>query len=159
MINPKNNDDECFKWAFITAPHHEDIENNSERISKLVHSEDQYNWQEIEFPLAIQKISKFKKNNPDIAVDMPFNSKKGIYAACSSECNGKCSAEFESILKPVDEQHREKMNKMKTERKGKKPYTEKKNPLVPLGWFAYRTFAYRRLFVPDPLKNVLRKSL
>ena len=28
-------------------------------------------------------------------------------------------ADFESILKPVDEQYREKMNQMKAERKGK----------------------------------------
>ena len=32
-------------------------------------------------------------------------------------------ADFERILKPVDEQY--KMNKMKTERKGKTPYIEK----------------------------------
>ena len=34
-------------------------------------------------------------------------------------------ADFESIAKPVDERYREKMNRMKTERKGKAPYTEK----------------------------------
>ena len=33
--------------------------------------------------------------------------------------------DFESIAKPVDERYREKMNRMKTERKGKAPYTEK----------------------------------
>ena len=31
-------------------------------------------------------------------------------------------AGFESILKPVDERYREKINKMKAERKGKTPY-------------------------------------
>ena len=34
-------------------------------------------------------------------------------------------ADFESILKPVDEQYREKMNKIKTERKSKALYPEK----------------------------------
>ena len=34
-------------------------------------------------------------------------------------------ADFESILKPVDERYREKMNRMKAGRKGKVPYTEK----------------------------------
>lgn len=61
-------------------------------------------------------------------------------------------AEFESILKLVNEQYREKMNKMNTERRGKKPNTEQINPLVPSGWFARRTFANGD--VSDPLKNV-----
>ena len=34
-------------------------------------------------------------------------------------------ADFESILKPVDEQYRDKMNTMKAERTGKTPYIEK----------------------------------
>ena len=34
-------------------------------------------------------------------------------------------ADFKSILKPVDEVYKDKMNIMKTERKGKMPYTEK----------------------------------
>ena len=33
--------------------------------------------------------------------------------------------DFESIAKPVDEWYREKMNRMKAERKGKAPYTKK----------------------------------
>ena len=42
------------------------------------------------------------------------------------------------------------MNTMKTERKGKAPYTEKINIHVPSGWYVHSTFAYRD--VPDPLK-------
>ena len=41
-------------------------------------------------------------------------------------------ADFESILKPVDEWYRVKMNTMKTDRKGKAPYTEKMNIHTPL---------------------------
>ena len=59
-------------------------------------------------------------------------------------------ADFESILKPVDERCRDKMNTMKTERKRKAPYTEKINTHVPSGWFVHITFAYGH--VPDPLK-------
>ena len=36
-------------------------------------------------------------------------------------------------LKPVDEWYRDKMNTMKTERKGKSSYTEKINTHVPSG--------------------------
>ena len=59
-------------------------------------------------------------------------------------------ADFESILKPVDDRYRDKMNTMKAERKGKVPYTEKIDTHVPSGWCVHRTFAYGD--VPDPLK-------
>ena len=65
-------------------------------------------------------------------------------------------ADFESILKPVDEQYKGKMNTMKAERKAKAAYTEKINTHVPSGWCAYSTFAYRD--VPDPLKIYRRKD-
>ena len=45
---------------------------------------------------------------------------------------------------------RDRMNTMKTESKGKAPYTEKINTHVPLGWCLHSTFAYGD--VPDPLK-------
>ena len=38
--------------------------------------------------------------------------------------------DFESILNEVQDKYREEMNKMKTERKGKTPYTEKINTNV-----------------------------
>ena len=36
VINPKNKDEECFKWAIVAALHHEEIGNNPERLS-LIH--------------------------------------------------------------------------------------------------------------------------
>ena len=59
-------------------------------------------------------------------------------------------ADFESILKPVDERYKDRMNPMKTERKDKASYTEKINTHVPSGWCVHSTFAYGD--VPDPLK-------
>ena len=59
-------------------------------------------------------------------------------------------ADFESILKPVDERYKDRMNTMKTERKGKASYTEKINTHVPSGWCVHNTFAYGDF--PDPLK-------
>ena len=57
---------------------------------------------------------------------------------------------FESILKPVDERYKEKMNRMKADRKGKTPCTEKINTHVPSGWCVHSFFAYGD--VPNPLK-------
>ena len=59
-------------------------------------------------------------------------------------------ADFESILKPVDERYKEKMNRMKAGRKGKASYTEKRNRHVPSGWCVHSTFAYGDL--PNPIK-------
>ena len=51
-------------------------------------------------------------------------------------------ADFESILKPVDERYRDSLNTMKTEKQGKAPYTEKMKINVPSGWSVHSTFAY-----------------
>ena len=56
--------------------------------------------------------------------------------------------DFESILKPVDEWYRVKMNTMETDRKGKAPYTEKMNIHTPLkmyqGKFCVKKFVEYR---------------
>ena len=54
------------------------------------------------------------------------------------------------FLKPVDERYRNKMNTMKTERKGEAPNTEKISINVPSGWCAHSNFTYGD--VSDPLK-------
>ena len=59
-------------------------------------------------------------------------------------------ADFESILKPVDERYRDRMNTMKTDRKGKASCTEKINTHVLSGWCVHSTFAFGD--APDPLK-------
>ncbi|XP_057299582.1 uncharacterized protein LOC130630197 [Hydractinia symbiolongicarpus] len=68
----ENNDEECFKWSIIAALHHEEIKYNPECISKLGSYAEVYSWQGIEFPTIIKDISKFEKNNPDIAVNVLF---------------------------------------------------------------------------------------
>ena len=64
--------------------------------------------------------------------------------------------DFERILKPVDERYRDRMNTMKTERKGKAPYMEKINTHVTSGWCVHSIFAYGD--VPDPLKTYRGKE-
>ena len=49
-INPKNNDDKCFQYASTVALSYRNIKNNPEKISKIKHFINQYNWKEIEFP-------------------------------------------------------------------------------------------------------------
>ena len=92
VLNPQNRDDqECFKGLVIASLHHEEIDSNPERITKLQRYENQCNWGSLKFPVAINKIDKFEKNNPDIAVNVLFTGKKGILTARRSEfnCNRK----------------------------------------------------------------------
>ena len=60
-------------------------------------------------------------------------------------------ADFESILKPVDERYRDRMNTMKTERKGNASCTEKINTHVQSGWCVQRTFAYEDVSEPSKM--------
>ena len=57
-------------------------------------------------------------------------------------------ADFESILKAVEQQYREKMNKMKTVRKGKTPYPGKINTHVLSRWCLHSQFAYGDVLCP-----------
>ena len=96
VLNPQNRDDEeCFKWAVIASLHHEEIDSHPERITKLQRYENQYNWGGLKFPVAVNKIDKFEKNNPDIAVNVLFTGKKGIFTARRSEFN--CNRENKLI--------------------------------------------------------------
>ena len=63
IINPKNEDQECFKWAVITALRWEEINNNPERISKLMRFEKDFDWSGTEFPVSVKDIKKFEFRN------------------------------------------------------------------------------------------------
>ena len=76
MLNPQNEDEECFRWAVISALHYEEIKKANQRMSKMETYENQYNWEGLEFPVLIKMIDKFENNNPDIAVNMLFSNKK-----------------------------------------------------------------------------------
>ena len=57
--NPKHNK-RYFKCAFIVILHLEEIRSDPEQILNLTDDEDGYNWNGLEFPLAVQKLGKLK---------------------------------------------------------------------------------------------------
>ena len=72
-------DEECFKCAIIAALHHEEIERNPQRISKLKTFIVNYNWKDIEFPSHSKDWKKFEQNNKTIALNIlyvPYNTKQ-----------------------------------------------------------------------------------
>ena len=78
-INPKNKDNECFKYAIIASLHHQEIGRNLQRISKLKPFVSRYNLTDIEFPSYSKDWRKFKKNNKSIDLNIlftPYNTKQ-----------------------------------------------------------------------------------
>ena len=63
IINPCNEDQECFKWAVIAPSRWEEIDSHPERISKLARFEADFDWSGIGFPVSIKDIKKFELRN------------------------------------------------------------------------------------------------
>ena len=79
IINPKNSDMECFKWAVIAAMKWEGVGNNPERVSKLRRYEGEFDWSGLEFPVSFRDINKFERNNEIGANILAVENKKNIY--------------------------------------------------------------------------------
>ena len=102
---------------------------------------------------ARDKHYEYCSSNGHVKVNMPTEKEK-----CLKYHDGQYQfkvpfmlhADFENILKPVDERYRDKMNRMKAGKKGEAPCTEKINKHVPSGWCVHSTFAYGD--IPNPLK-------
>ena len=88
IINPKNSDMECFKWAVIVADRWEEIDKHPERISKLRKFEEEYDWSDVEYPFAIRSIDKFERKN-EISVNVLAVEDKRIYICRKSTLNYK----------------------------------------------------------------------
>ena len=78
IINPKNEDQECFKWAVIAALRWEEINNSPERISKFKRFEKDFDWSGIGFPVSIKDIKKFEFRN-QISINLLAIEGKQIY--------------------------------------------------------------------------------
>ena len=78
IINPKNSDMECFKWAVIATMKWEEIGNNPERVSKLKRYEGEFDWSGLEFPVSFRDINKFDRNN-EIGVNILAVENQKIY--------------------------------------------------------------------------------
>ena len=63
ILNPKNLDEKCFKWAVIAALKWGEIDSHSERISKLRHYENEFDWSGMKYPVSVKDISKFETTN------------------------------------------------------------------------------------------------
>ena len=63
IINVQNNDDECFKWAVASAAFPR--KKNGHRLDAGMRKNAALlNWEGIDFPITLQQISRFEKQNP-----------------------------------------------------------------------------------------------
>ena len=87
-INPKNNDHKCFQYAATLVLNFDNINNHSEKISKIRPFIDQYNWKDIDFPPTNKDWKKIELNNK-VALNIlyiPHNT-KNIQLAYRSKYN------------------------------------------------------------------------
>ena len=60
IINPQNDDEECFEWDVIAAS---EIGKDPQRMSNLRKFENNYDWSGLKFPVSIKDIGKFNNIN------------------------------------------------------------------------------------------------
>ena len=76
IVNPHNDDEECFKWSVITA---ENVGmKDPQRVSNLRKFTDNYDWSGLEFPVSIKDIGKFETRN-NISVNVLAVEGRDIY--------------------------------------------------------------------------------
>ena len=78
IINPKNSDLECFKWAVIAAMRWEEIDRDHQRISKLRRYEDDFDWDGTKFQASIRDIKRFESRN-EITINIVALEDKKVY--------------------------------------------------------------------------------
>ena len=78
IINPQNEDQECFKCAVIAAENFNEIGKDPQCISKLRKFIDNYDRSGLKFLIAIKDINVSEMNN-DISIDMLSVENKDIY--------------------------------------------------------------------------------
>ena len=63
ILNPKNLDEKCFKWAVIAGLKWEEIDCHPERVSKLRKYDNEFDWSGITYPVSTKNITKFETRN------------------------------------------------------------------------------------------------
>ena len=63
IINIKNIDNKCFMWSVLSALHPVELRKNPERLHHYQHFQSGPNFDGIEFPVTIDKIGKFERQN------------------------------------------------------------------------------------------------
>ena len=105
-INPKNEDQECFKLAVTVVLNHGEISNHPERISNIKPYTNNYNWTRLEFLVAVNKINRSEKYNPSIAVNvLAIGKGKELYVCRRSKHFNREQAVNLLLLEDKEKRH------------------------------------------------------
>ena len=88
VINPRNDDEDCFKWSAIAAGRWLDIGSHPETALNLKEFTNNYDWSGLEFPVSIKDIGKFETRN-NISVNVLSLDGKYIYILRKGSRNGE----------------------------------------------------------------------
>ncbi|CAG2198943.1 unnamed protein product [Mytilus edulis] len=67
----KNTDQECLRWAILSALHHEEVDKNcTKRVGQYKKWADEFNFDGIEFPVSLKAIDKFERQNTDLNINV-----------------------------------------------------------------------------------------
>ncbi|XP_065653011.1 uncharacterized protein LOC136080322 [Hydra vulgaris] len=82
-----NEDNQCFKWCIARALN--PTNNYPNRVDKELKNEaEKINWDKIEFPVSLNQITLFEKNNHDISVNV-YGFEKSVYPLRISKDNDR----------------------------------------------------------------------
>ncbi len=86
IINLKNDDNQCFKWAVTRAVN--PLDKNAERIEKkkLRAKAEELNWDGISFPIQLKDIDKFERNDSTSSVNVQGYENE-VYPLYKSKCS------------------------------------------------------------------------
>ena len=76
IVNPHNDNEECFKWSVITVD--KVGMKDPQRVSNLRKFKDNYDWSGLELPVSVKDIGKFETRN-DISVNVLAVEGRDIY--------------------------------------------------------------------------------
>ena len=97
IINPQNDDEECFKWAVIAASV---IVKDPQCVSNLRKFTDNYDWSGLKFPVSIKDIGKFENKN-NVSVNILVVEEEDIYICRKS--NYRSEKEINLMLLSEDD--------------------------------------------------------
>jgi hypothetical protein len=77
IINPQNEDDECFKWVVTRALN--PVKKDQEVITKKLRKQaEMFNWKGVTFPVNLKEIDEFEKRNSNISINV-FGYETNVY--------------------------------------------------------------------------------
>lgn len=63
LVNVKNLDNECFKWAFLSVAHYKDVHAHRYRVSQYKKYAELYDFSGVNYPAEVKDIDQFNHNN------------------------------------------------------------------------------------------------